>query len=62
MKLHVKLDYAGYLPTFAPITTGKVHEQFNYIKIIIKNIYSIQYYKLFIPFLHAILLLVFFCL
>ena len=27
VKLHVKLSHAGYLPTFAVLTTGKVHEQ-----------------------------------
>ena len=27
VKLHVKLNHSGYLPTFARITTGKVHEQ-----------------------------------
>ena len=27
VKLHVKLNHAGYLPTFAIVTTGKVHEQ-----------------------------------
>lgn len=27
IKLHVKLNHAGYLPTFLVITTGKVHEQ-----------------------------------
>ena len=27
VKLHVKLNHSGYLPTFAVITTGKVHEQ-----------------------------------
>lgn len=27
VKLHVKLNHTGYLPTFAVITTGKVHEQ-----------------------------------
>ena len=27
IKLHVKLNHAGYLPTFAVVTTGKVHEQ-----------------------------------
>jgi hypothetical protein len=27
VKLHVKLNHSGYLPTFACITTGKVHEQ-----------------------------------
>jgi len=27
VKLHVKLNHAGYLPTFAVVTTGKVHEQ-----------------------------------
>ena len=26
VKLHVKLNHSGYLPTFAVITTGKVHE------------------------------------
>jgi hypothetical protein len=26
VKLHVKLNHAGYLPTFAVVTTGKVHE------------------------------------
>jgi putative transposase len=26
IKLHVKLNHAGYLPTFAVVTTGKVHE------------------------------------
>lgn len=26
VKLHIKLNHAGYLPTFAVITTGKVHE------------------------------------
>jgi len=27
VKLHVKLNHSGYLPTFAIITTGKTHEQ-----------------------------------
>jgi len=27
VKLHVKLNHAGYLPTFMVMTTGKVHEQ-----------------------------------
>jgi len=27
IKLHVKLNHSGYLPTFAVVTTGKVHEQ-----------------------------------
>ena len=27
VKLHVKLNHSGYLPTFAIVTTGKVHEQ-----------------------------------
>jgi len=27
VKLHVKLNHDGYLPTFAALTTGKVHEQ-----------------------------------
>lgn len=27
VKLHVKLNHSGYLPTFARMTTGKVHEQ-----------------------------------
>jgi len=27
VKLHVKLNHAGYLPTFVHVTTGKVHEQ-----------------------------------
>jgi len=27
VKLHVKLNHAGYLPTFAIVTTGKEHEQ-----------------------------------
>jgi len=27
VKLHIKLNHAGYLPTFAIITTGKVHKQ-----------------------------------
>lgn len=27
VKLHVKLNHSGYLPTFAVVTTGKVHEQ-----------------------------------
>jgi len=27
VKLHVKLNHAGYLPTFVVVTTGKVHEQ-----------------------------------
>jgi hypothetical protein len=27
VKLHVKLSHAGYIPTFAVMTTGKVHEQ-----------------------------------
>lgn len=27
VKLHVKLNHSGYLPAFAVITTGKVHEQ-----------------------------------
>lgn len=27
VKLHVKLNHAGYIPTFAIVTTGKVHEQ-----------------------------------
>ena len=27
VKLHVKLNHAGYLPDFAVMTTGKVHEQ-----------------------------------
>lgn len=27
VKLHVKLNHAGYLPSFAVITTGKVHDQ-----------------------------------
>jgi putative transposase len=27
VKLHVKLNHSGYLPNFAIITTGKVHEQ-----------------------------------
>jgi len=27
VKLHVKLNHSGYLPTFAILTTGKVHEQ-----------------------------------
>jgi len=26
VKLHVKLNHSGYLPTFAVVTTGKVHE------------------------------------
>jgi len=26
IKLHVKLNHAGYLPTFAVVTTGKIHE------------------------------------
>ena len=26
VKLHVKLNHSGYLPTFAIVTTGKVHE------------------------------------
>jgi hypothetical protein len=26
VKLHVKLNHSGYLPTFALITSGKVHE------------------------------------
>lgn len=27
VKLHVKLNHSGYLPTFMVVTTGKVHEQ-----------------------------------
>ena len=27
VKLHVKLNHAGYLPSFAVVTTGKVHDQ-----------------------------------
>lgn len=27
VKLHIKLNHSGYLPNFAVITTGKVHEQ-----------------------------------
>ena len=27
VKLHMKLNHAGYLPTFAVVTTGSVHEQ-----------------------------------
>jgi len=27
IKLHVKLNHSGYQPTFAIVTTGKVHEQ-----------------------------------
>ena len=27
VKLHVKLNHSGYLPTFAVVTTGKVHDQ-----------------------------------
>ncbi|HHT9126346.1 MAG TPA: IS4 family transposase [Candidatus Brocadiia bacterium] len=27
VKLHVKLNHSGYLPSFAVVTTGKVHEQ-----------------------------------
>ncbi len=27
VKLHVKLNHSGYLPAFAVVTTGKVHEQ-----------------------------------
>ena len=27
VKLHIKLNHSGYLPTFAILTTGKVHEQ-----------------------------------
>jgi hypothetical protein len=27
VKLHVKLNHSGYLPTFAIVTTGKTHEQ-----------------------------------
>ena len=27
VKLHVKLNHSGYLPTFLVVTTGKVHEQ-----------------------------------
>lgn len=27
VKLHVKLNHSGYIPTFAVMTTGKVHEQ-----------------------------------
>lgn len=27
VKLHVKFNHSGYLPTFAVVTTGKVHEQ-----------------------------------
>ena len=27
VKLHVKLNHSGYLPTFAAVTTGKEHEQ-----------------------------------
>lgn len=27
VKLHIKLNHSGYLPTFAVITTGNVHEQ-----------------------------------
>jgi putative transposase len=27
VKLHVKLNHSGYLPTFAMVTTGKTHEQ-----------------------------------
>jgi hypothetical protein len=27
VKLHVKLNHSGYLPTFAVVTTGRVHEQ-----------------------------------
>jgi len=27
VKLHVKFNHSGYLPTFAIVTTGKVHEQ-----------------------------------
>lgn len=27
VKLHVKLNHSGYLPTFVHVTTGKVHEQ-----------------------------------
>ena len=27
VKLYLKLNHSGYLPTFARMTTGKVHEQ-----------------------------------